>query len=100
MRITASRIDIQRFESAFDPAPGADHDALAAAHGRALAQGAGELAGAIRSLRSAGPQAAGLSIEDDADPPASRGTRVAEGCTTVRPPRRDRLDPPADPPAI
>ena len=73
-------IDIQHFESALgevsssrrhgaaaggraracrsfvsEPAPGADHDALVAVHGRALAQGAGELAGAIRSLRSTGP---------------------------------------------
>jgi uncharacterized protein len=38
-----------------EPARGPDHEALAAAHGRALAQVAGELAGAIRSLRSAGP---------------------------------------------
>ena len=38
-----------------EPAQGADHEALAAAHGRALAQMAGELAGAIRSLRSTGP---------------------------------------------
>jgi hypothetical protein len=38
-----------------EPARGADHEALAAAHGRALAQMAGELAGAIRSLRSTGP---------------------------------------------
>jgi hypothetical protein len=38
-----------------EPARGADHDALVAAHGRALAQWAGELAGAIRSLRSTGP---------------------------------------------
>jgi uncharacterized lipoprotein YmbA len=38
-----------------EPARGADHEALAAAHGRALAQVAGELAGAIRSLRSMGP---------------------------------------------
>ena len=38
-----------------EPARGPDHEALAAAHGRALAQVAGELAGAIRSLRSTGP---------------------------------------------
>jgi uncharacterized protein len=38
-----------------EPARGADHEALAAAHGRTLAQMAGELAGAIRSLRSRGP---------------------------------------------
>lgn len=38
-----------------EPARGADHEALAAAHGRALAQVAGELARAIRSLRSTGP---------------------------------------------
>ena len=38
-----------------EPARGADHEALAAAHGRALARMAGELAGAIRSLRSTGP---------------------------------------------
>jgi uncharacterized protein len=38
-----------------EPARGPDHEALAAAHGRALAQMAGELAGAIRSLRSTGP---------------------------------------------
>jgi uncharacterized lipoprotein YmbA len=37
-----------------EPARGADHEALAAAHGRALARMAGELAGAIRSLRSTG----------------------------------------------
>jgi uncharacterized protein len=37
-----------------EPARGPDHEALAAAHGRALAQMAGELAGAIRSLRSTG----------------------------------------------
>lgn len=38
-----------------EPARGPDHEALAAAHGRALAQVARELAGAIRSLRSTGP---------------------------------------------
>lgn len=38
-----------------EPARGADHEALAAAHRRALARVAGELAGAIRSLRSTGP---------------------------------------------
>ena len=38
-----------------EPTRGPDHEALAAAHGRALAQMAGELAGAIRSLRSTGP---------------------------------------------
>ena len=38
-----------------EPARGPDHEALAAAHGRALAQMAGELAAAIRSLRSTGP---------------------------------------------
>ncbi|MGH2669362.1 MAG: PqiC family protein [Gammaproteobacteria bacterium] len=38
-----------------EPARGSDHEALAAAHGRALAQMAGELAGAIRSLRSTWP---------------------------------------------
>ena len=90
-RTRLAAIDIQRFESALgevsssrrhgaaeggrartdrsfvsEPARGADHEALAAAHGRALAQGAGELAGAIRSLRSTGPRAAGLSMGDDA----------------------------------
>jgi uncharacterized lipoprotein YmbA len=38
-----------------EPAQGADHEALAAAHARALAQMAAELAGAIRSLRPTGP---------------------------------------------
>ncbi len=38
-----------------EPARGPDHEALAAAHGRALAQMAGELAGALRRLRSTGP---------------------------------------------
>ncbi|MBA2591683.1 MAG: membrane integrity-associated transporter subunit PqiC [Gammaproteobacteria bacterium] len=38
-----------------EPVRGPDHEALAAAHGRALAQVAGELAGAIRTLRSTGP---------------------------------------------
>ncbi|MGQ0593631.1 MAG: PqiC family protein [Gammaproteobacteria bacterium] len=38
-----------------EPAQGAEHEALAAAHGRALAQVAGELAAAMRSLRSTDP---------------------------------------------
>jgi uncharacterized lipoprotein YmbA len=38
-----------------EPARGADHEDLAAAHGRAFAQVAGELAAAIRSLRSTRP---------------------------------------------
>ena len=104
-RTRLAAIDIQRFESALgevpssrrhgaaeggrarsdrsfvsEPARGAGHDALAAAHGRALAQGASWL-GRYCRCDSTGRRAAGLSIEDDADPPASRGMRVAEGCT-------------------